>query len=762
MVDCKQVLSCFDETSYGEESKNVCRINVYTRSFDWLQPPNRNKGGSGTGTGFVLNSIFDLPETLKLSNIYIVTAHHVVANAVQIRVNFAKVSPEYYDVVLVGCNPDMDFALLELNGNDFRKKPPLDKKDSSESTIIGLRVGDSDEIQPPMTVTAHGFAFGKPHMQTTKGVVSGRIDSPSRLQIDVAVNPGNSGGPLLDGQHRVIGLVTSGRIDAQGINYVAPIKEAIIIGKRILAAWIEKKQPVFDRLPSLNCSFTKANRVLLKDKGQGVVCTSVHPLIGFPQTADDAVRNIKSKMDRAKAKAVAAARNGGGASPSLPLLGSSFDDMYFEKTLPKGSSHPPSSPQPQLSSSEAEDEEQVRKLRDLEMKIQSVVAEIRKQHDVGRRMDRNAWIEIVMRATSDLQLVATIVDLLRNDTLREGDIVVEMTVDGKDDKLKVDIDLQMTCNFPFWPSDRLGFQATLDRLACADGAGGAGDTVGFRVFRRTDESQELQQHEVSVRLLSHQNTFRRMFPDAESVDYMVMGGVFVMPFVQNHIPLFERQPLHILMGRPQTRHASILIITHIMPESPFNECESIGAGDVLVSVGASTVTNLHECRNAWQRETQNMDKDHAVTICMRDGTLASATVAQLEAASKHIMSEYDNASYIGYHSNSELSPPGSPRREKSVDEVSALQREIEALKIELAEAQTVNRDRPRSDDETLETDRASDSLRSPLFSDSDSEIASVSSTSLSDERDTASGSDIESDTMLQKTYEHIFGNPKEA
>lgn len=692
MTDCKEVLSCFEETSYSEESKNVCRINVHARTFDWLQPSNRNKGGSGTGTGFIL----DCFNGSDASEIFIVTAHHVVAHAVQIRVNFAKISPEYYDVVLVGCNPDMDFALLALRDDGFRQKLP-------ES--VGLKAGDSDLIQPPITVTAHGFAFGKPHMQTTKGVVSGRIDSPSRLQIDVAVNPGNSGGPLLDGHHRVIGLVTSGRMDAQGINYVAPIREAIIIGERILAAWKTStpRQHVSDRLPSFNCTFTKANRVI-SEKGEGVVCTSVHPLIAFPQTVEKAISNLEEAK----------------SSASMESQITSLIEFLWPNRQSSGAA---------------------------------------RRINVGR-MDRSAWIEVVMGHTKDLQLVAAMVDCLQNDTLRNGDLVVGMNVrDGE----KCDVDLQMTCDFPFW-GDRLGFPAILDRLQCVDDTG-AGDTVFFDVYRRADKRQTFKPR-VPVPLLPHQNTFRRMFPDMENVDYMVMGGIFVMAFVQNHIPFFERQPLQILMGRPQTRHASILIVTHILPESAFNECESIAAGDVLVSVGASTVTNLSECRNAWKRE-MGMEDDHVVTISMRDGTLASATVTQLKHATEHIMSEYENISSVRDDSGATPTPPESHRLENNVDEeVTSLRHEIESLKIELAEAQSVKSQSPAhsfSDDSATTT-----RTPSPALSLSDDDSASVSSlTSPSEASHSATAEDREAssdgsdmsftdDALLSKGYEDVF------
>lgn len=573
MNSCEDVLLCMQDSKFHKEitnaltshrasdveSHNICRIHVHARSFDWTQPPNRNKGGSGTGTGFVLD---EFPVT-EQNEVFIITCHHVIAHSVQIRVNFSKISSEYMEASLVGSNPDMDVALIVIKDDAFAAL-------LREKGTTGLKKGDSDDIRPPADVTAHGFALGKPHMQTTKGVVSGRIENPSRLQTDVAVNPGNSGGPLLDDSNRVIGLVTSGMVDAQGINYAAPIFEACVICQRLLRQWEAKgkAQPCTERLPSLNCSFTKSNRVLLKSIDgckSGVFCTSVHPLLEYPQTIEAALENVqREKADESLVRAVKGARL-----------------------------HP--------------------------------------------SMTRGRWTKVLQDAKYEDPVSG--LAAIRNDTIQEGDIVCSMGVRGK----TYDIDLQMTSKFDFW-KDNIGFAAILDRLDNVEN--GEGDHVRLDYYRGSTMNK------VDIPLMPQQNVFRKLHADADDVPYIVMGGIFVMPLLHNHISLFRREPMYTLMTRPDSRHESILILTHILPESPFNECETIGAGDVIVAINNTITFNLNDAHQAWEREMAK-ENEHVVTLRMRDGSLASASVKQVKDCNVRITQEYNSPEYIGFHASSE-------------------------------------------------------------------------------------------------------------
>ena len=291
---CERVAACRPArpTTFNE-SEWVCQIKTHFQIFDWKQPPNTSQAAAGTGTGFLVRDMCtgsgaregaeadDDDDDDDDDDVYIVTAYHVVANARQIRSLFAKSSHEV-DTPLVGANPALDVALLRLSRANFSTAFPNSKGKMREA---GIRCGNSDVVRSGDSVTAHGYARGDSHIQMTAGVISGRISDPARLQIDVAVNPGNSGGPLLDDKHHVIGIIVASIRNAQGINYAAPMFECLLAGARIRTNWPQKRTsrsaPYYDQTPSFNATFVKANAALAEQYGGaalsgGVMCMATH------------------------------------------------------------------------------------------------------------------------------------------------------------------------------------------------------------------------------------------------------------------------------------------------------------------------------------------------------------------------------------------------------------------------------------------------------------------------------------------------------
>lgn len=132
------------------------------------------------GSGFIIN-----PEG------YIITNAHVLFNG-----RYAKIltySQELKNAELVGYDINLDIALLKIPGNyDF------------------LKFGDSDDIKVGEKVIAVGNPYGL-SFTVTEGIISARDrigtnNLPYYFQTDVALNPGNSGGPLISKKGRVIGI----------------------------------------------------------------------------------------------------------------------------------------------------------------------------------------------------------------------------------------------------------------------------------------------------------------------------------------------------------------------------------------------------------------------------------------------------------------------------------------------------------------------------------------------------------------------------
>ena len=165
-------------------------------------------GGVSQGTGFLISA-----------DGYVLTNHHVVAGAddIVVRLN----DRNEFAAELVGSDPLSDIALLKVEGKGL----PV------------LRIGDSRGLKPGQWVVAIGSPFGFDH-SVTAGVVSGvgrRSLDPSQqyvpfIQTDVAINRGNSGGPLLNTRGEVVGVnsqIFSNSGGYMGVSFAIPIEVAM-------------------------------------------------------------------------------------------------------------------------------------------------------------------------------------------------------------------------------------------------------------------------------------------------------------------------------------------------------------------------------------------------------------------------------------------------------------------------------------------------------------------------------------------------------
>lgn len=159
---------------------------------------------ASTGTGFVLDKTG-----------HILTAFHVVKDKDEIVVGLSDQSK--FTARLVGTAPQLDIALLQI--------------DAPEDKLFSLPLGRSDSLQVGQKVMAIGNPMGL-HNTLTVGVISALQrtlgDSASELsdayiQTDAAVNPGNSGGPLLNSSGEVIGINDAKIQEAQGLSFAIPI-----------------------------------------------------------------------------------------------------------------------------------------------------------------------------------------------------------------------------------------------------------------------------------------------------------------------------------------------------------------------------------------------------------------------------------------------------------------------------------------------------------------------------------------------------------
>jgi len=192
-------------------------VNVTTDVFQ-SDPFGNAQQGQGVGTGFIVRQ-----------DGVVVTNCHVVEKASKITVFTSAKDPVRYDARVIGGDCQHDLAVLKVDATGLPTVP----------------LGTSADLQLGQSVVAVGYALaleGGPSVTT--GIVSSldrtiKVQDPqcdvcdngartytNIIQTDAAINHGNSGGPLVDMQGRVVGINSAGADQAQNIGFAIAIDSA--------------------------------------------------------------------------------------------------------------------------------------------------------------------------------------------------------------------------------------------------------------------------------------------------------------------------------------------------------------------------------------------------------------------------------------------------------------------------------------------------------------------------------------------------------
>tara|TARA_Y100000589_G_C27183535_1_gene641740 strand:+ start:539 stop:2008 length:1470 start_codon:yes stop_codon:yes gene_type:complete len=211
--------------------ESLVRIGAQSMNFNWVEPHKTLNDGEGIGTGFFIDN-----------KGHVLTCAHVITSAVKLFVYIPSKGKESYECKVISVYPEQDIAIIKI--------------DSKFKNSKYLKLGESDKIKAGDKVSAIGYPLGHDKLKVTGGQISGRQEG--LIQTDTPLNPGNSGGPLVNEKLEVVGINSAAYKpeDGENVGYAIPISTY----KTAASAMFKSK---YIHHPSLGCIFHNTNTDLM-------------------------------------------------------------------------------------------------------------------------------------------------------------------------------------------------------------------------------------------------------------------------------------------------------------------------------------------------------------------------------------------------------------------------------------------------------------------------------------------------------------------
>lgn len=178
-----------------EKRNAVVKILSQVIQFDWEHPYKPSDDAQAIGSGFFVST-----------DGLIVTNAHVIEEAAKVWITVPAHGETRYEAEVLGVCFDADLAVL---------------RSKSAPVSVILELGNSNDVQYGQEVLTLGYPLGMESLKLTEGIISGRQDS--LFQTDAPLNPGNSGGPLISEDGKVIGINVAIVEQSQNVGFAIPV-----------------------------------------------------------------------------------------------------------------------------------------------------------------------------------------------------------------------------------------------------------------------------------------------------------------------------------------------------------------------------------------------------------------------------------------------------------------------------------------------------------------------------------------------------------